>query len=336
VLAWSNDGETIYVKTRPLLWDMRGEACQCDFETWITLDRHTVRVRNRLTTFRTDNTWDLRTRVQELPALYGIGDLDHILTYTRSRPFGYDQELQWIGDTGMSWTTWNATEHWAACVNDQEFGFGVYSAPRTVFSGGHYGSSWGGAQDSPTCYLAPRDFVALGKASVYSYRYYLTVGTLDQIRQEAYDLERELSPDPTNDQTWGFNVDGDMQGWTPSANIMPAYVSNGLLRGYATDRNPYVASPPTAKSASVLKKVVVRLRNGTQGATARLYFQTASSSTWTADNTKLIAIKPYSDFTEYTFDMSGIPGWAGTITRLRVDPAAYSGRFNIDWIRLTR
>jgi hypothetical protein len=192
VLAWSNNGRTIYVKTRPLLWDMRGETCQCDFETWITLEGRTVRVRNELTTFRTDSRWRVTTRPQELPAVYAIADLNRVLTYTGRRPFRGDSLTQ-IADTPSFWEQWAGTEHWAACVNQQNFGFGVYSPQRSTFTGGLYGSTRGGERDNSTCYLSPLGWAALGKTSTYSYGYFLTVGSLDEIRQDVYELNRRLS-----------------------------------------------------------------------------------------------------------------------------------------------
>jgi hypothetical protein len=326
VLAWSNDGRTIYVKTRPLLWDMNREACQCDFETWITLEGRRVRVRNKLTTFRTDTRWDVMTRNQELPAAYAIADLHRVLTYTRRKPFTGDW-LTWIPDTPSFWERWEATEHWAACVNEQDFGFGVYNPPRTTFIGGLYGSPGGREWDNSTCYLSPLDWAALGKTSIYSYRYFLIVGTLAQIRQDVYDLDRRLS------ETWGFDVDGDFEGWTPSATVEPRSVVSGSLEGTATNNDPYVLSPVMRKSASLLKKVVVRLRNDTSSTSARLFFKT--NGDWSRAKSKTVTIQPHSNFWEYTFDMSSVPQWTGTITKLRFDPVEATGRFGIDWIGIT-
>jgi hypothetical protein len=187
VLAWSNNGGRIYVKTRPLLWDMRGEVCQCRFETWITLQGRTIRVDNKLTSFRSDSRWSDTTRSQELPAAYAIADLYRVVTYTGRKPFSHDWLTQ-IRDTPSFWEVWEGTEHWAACVNQQNFGFGVYSPPRTTFTGGLYGSAGGREWDNSTCYLSPRALYKLGKTSAYGYTYYLIVGSLNKIRQSVYEL----------------------------------------------------------------------------------------------------------------------------------------------------
>jgi hypothetical protein len=333
VLAWSNDGRTIYVKTRPLLWDMRGEPCQCNFETWITLEGPTVRVRNKLTSFRTDSRWNVTTHPQELPAVYAIADLNRVLTYTGRRPFSGDSVTQ-IADTPSFWEVWKGTEHWSACVNGQNFGFGVYSPPRTIFTGGLYGSPWGRQWDSSTCYLSPLGWTALDKTSTYYYRYFLTVGSLDEIRQEVYELDPLLSARSESEQTWGFDVDGNFEGWTPNASVAPASVVSGSFVGTAANDHPFVASPVMDKSASSLKQVVVRLRNDTASSQARLFFQTAASGTWSQSKSKTVTITPNSGFAYYAFDMSSVPEWSGTITRLGLDPVASAGSFGIDWVRI--
>ena len=57
VLEATSDGAEIYVKVQPLLWDMNNELAECHFESWITLDKNSVHVRNKLTCFRTDDRW---------------------------------------------------------------------------------------------------------------------------------------------------------------------------------------------------------------------------------------------------------------------------------------
>jgi len=191
VAAFRNDGRTIYVRTRPLLWDMWREQCQCNFETWTTLEGRTVQVRNKLTTFRTDSRWSVVTRSQELPAVYAIADLNRELSYTGDKPFmGYP--VTQIPDGQSFWERWKGTENWAACVNGQNFGVGVYSPPRTRFSGGLYGSPGGGAWDDSTCHISPHALVTLDKTSEYGYTYHLTVGTPHDIRRNAYEHYRTL------------------------------------------------------------------------------------------------------------------------------------------------
>src|SRR5439155_8993817 len=264
---------------------------------------------------------------------YAIADLYRVLTYRGPAPFS-DLPLQRIDDTSSPAEGWTATEHWAACVNSENFGLGVYSPARTPFLGEFFGSPGGGEWDSATCYLSPRQTARLFKKSIYNYKYYLMVGTVDEIRQSIYELESRLSAGMNSEQTWGFTADRNFEGWTTSETVAPVGVLSGSLSGIATDTDPYLVSPSTGKSASLLKHVVVRPKNSTPSTQAKLFFRTLASNSWSDSKSKVVTIKPNSDYTEYTFDMSGVPGWTGTVTRLRLDPIDATGRFDVDWIRI--
>ena len=196
----SNDGNELYVKTIPLLWDMNDESAECFFEMWITLDGKAVHVRNKLSTFRTDSRWGLQAIYQELPAVYTIGDLSCLYTYVGDAPFT-GGALTSIVNSGPPWMYWGGpdasypewnkpTEKWAAHVDDSDWGVGVYT-PTTVelYGGGFYGTAGGGAHDSSTGYMQPAGLETLGKDTVYTYDYYLIVGTLSEIRAFVYDKE---------------------------------------------------------------------------------------------------------------------------------------------------
>jgi hypothetical protein len=202
ILAWSNDGNTVYVKTRPLLWDMRNEQCQCNFETWATLSGNTIHVRNKLTTFRTDNRWIVTTTGQELPAVYAIGDLHQLYSYVGGAPYT-GAPLTRISNNPppfppWPWTKWNAAEDWSACVNASGFGIGVLNRNQTEFNGGFYGRIGGDATSASTCYLSPIAAATLDKTSLYEYSYSLIVGSLGEIRQTVYALSDHGAPPPSN------------------------------------------------------------------------------------------------------------------------------------------
>jgi hypothetical protein len=338
VLYQNNTSTGMYVRTQPLLWDMRSERCECQFETWINLEGKRVRVHNKLTTFRTDNRWSVSTRDQELPAVYPIANLDRVVSYTGSRPFSWDGANQIPKSSDWIWSRWTASENWGACVDGSNFGVGVYTPGRTTFLGGLYGGAGGTTTSSNTCYLAPLEAVPLDKSTTFDYDYWLVVGTIDQIRQQAYALNRGV-PAPAPDfrsgdaQTWKFNANGDFGGWSPNGQISSQSVSGGMLNGKATGPDPFMVSAPLQKPARN-KKVTIGLRNSTDSKSAQLYFTTAADSSWNLAKSKRVAIEPESGFRTYTFDMSDVPAWTGTITRLRLDPAYTRGTFNVDWIRV--
>ena len=191
VLGWSNDGRTIYVKTRPLLWDMRLESCQCDFETWITVEGRRVRVRNKLTTFRADTRWDVRTLWQELPAAYAIGDLSRVISYVGTRPFSYGPVTE-VPNTPSFPSTGTGPRTGPRASTRRASG-SACSAPQIRSSPEGSTERQTEASGTTTCSLSPLGLAALDKTSAYSYRYFLTVGTIDQIRQGVYGLNASLS-----------------------------------------------------------------------------------------------------------------------------------------------
>ena len=189
VLERINNGSTIYIKTRPMLWDMNGEYAECEFETWATLKGTAIHVKNRLTTHRTDNIWtEVIPKHQELPAVYTIGDLSNLYTYQGDKPWTNDALTQ-IHNSGPPWAYWETSENWAAFVNDGDWGLGVYNKSRTLFVGGFHGVPYGGPTSASTGYISPLTTEALDKNSVFEYEYDLILGNLSTIRSYVYQAQ---------------------------------------------------------------------------------------------------------------------------------------------------
>lgn len=203
VLEAKLEDNTIYTKVQPLLWDMNNEISESHYETWVSLDGNTVRVKNKLTCFRTDNRWETKPRDQELPAVYTIGALSTLYTY--------DGDAPWTGAAlkviepkpfpGYPWPTWTGQEKWAANVNADKWGVGVYTTVAERFCGGFHGTPPGETADACTGYISPLKTVTLEKDSVFEYEYYLIVGTLDEIRAFVYAKEGKSLPEPPKENT---------------------------------------------------------------------------------------------------------------------------------------
>ncbi len=180
-----------YVKTIPLLWDMNNEPGECYFEQWVSLKGNTAHVRNRLSIHRTDERWGVETRSQELPAVYTIADLYHLYTYEGPKPFTMDA-LTEIKNQGPPWASWGReqpTEKWAALVDDQLWGVGVYNKDTQFFTGGFCGKPGGGEKDPSTGYISPLRDERFEKDDTFEYEYDIIVGTLEQIREFVYKAE---------------------------------------------------------------------------------------------------------------------------------------------------
>ena len=190
ILDSYNTGTEIYVKTLPMLWDMDDEYAECEFETWVSLEGIVVHVRNRVTIHRTDDLWtEVRPQHQELPAVYTIGDLTNLYTYTGDAPWT-SGALTEVENSGPPWQYWNTKEHWAAFVNDSDWGLGVYNERCTRFVGGFHGEPGGGFIDGATGYISPLATESFGPTAVYEYDYDLILGNLSDIRSYVYSLNR--------------------------------------------------------------------------------------------------------------------------------------------------
>ncbi len=227
VIEHQHSDEEIYTKTIPMLWDMDNEPAECHFETWISLDGNTVIVRNKLTTFRTDDRWSATPRHQELPAVYTIADLPHLYTYDGDAPFTRDA-LTRIPPTPPPWTYWDGTEKWAAYVDDDNWGVGVYYADAEEFIGGFAGSPGGGTMDASTGYISPLRTMAIEKDTVFEYEYTLIVGNLDEIRDFVYIAEgHTVDQPPSND-----DENDEDNGTLPPDTDMPVRWSAGVIGAF--------------------------------------------------------------------------------------------------------
>ena len=202
MLDETTDGEEIYIRVQPLLWDMNNELAEAHFESWIRLEGNIVKVRNRLTCFRTDDFWDVVPRHQELPAVITIGALSTLYTYDGDSPFTRAPLtiIPPVTGGGFPWSYWGAGEKWAAHVDENLWGIGVYYADTEEFIGGFFGTPPGETADNPTGYISPLRTIALDKDTVFEYEFDLIVGTLNEIRAHAYASEGhtyELDPDNT-------------------------------------------------------------------------------------------------------------------------------------------
>jgi hypothetical protein len=209
VIEHRNDGKAIYVKCVPMQWPLDNVPLEGTFEIWYSLEGPAVRVRARLNNARPDTTqWPART--QEMPAVYTNGPFYRLMTYSGEKPFGGGELTRIehsLGQDGVPWATWTATESWAALVNDDGFGVGVWNPACGRFSGGFAGKPGkGGAKDGPTGYISPNRQEILDHNIVHEYEYTLIVGGLKEIRAWVYEhAKRPVPPD--------YRFEKDRQGW---------------------------------------------------------------------------------------------------------------------------
>lgn len=311
VAAWKVEGTTIYTRVRPYQWALRKVRCECIFETWLRLDGRSVHMRTRMNNDRPDHTQYPAT-TQELPAVYTVGALRHLVSYTGSAPF--TGAAVTALPTRFPWTDWLATEGWSAYLDDDGMGLGVISPSAQTFAGGFSGPLRDGdAQADQTGYIAPLLKEILDHNIRYSSEATLVVGTLADIRAAAQAaVTQQTRPDylfATDRQHWWY-LNGHDEGWP----------IRGGLRFVADGEDPQMFAPKRAFSAdSVPVLHMSAVFTGPQR-TAQLFWTTYSDSGFNEAHSMRFEVQPDGKAHSYSLNMSEQPSWSGIITGLRFDP----------------
>jgi len=316
VLESRVDGNELYVKSRPMQWALNNVPGEATFETWIRLEGQVAHVRSRLVNMRTDTAEQFAARDQELPAVYTIGKLYRLFTYNGLAPFtgGAATELPRVPPP---WQYWRATENWAALVNDDGWGLGVFHPGSAHFIGGFAGTpNTGGPYDDPTGYISPIRTEVLDSNIVYEYNYDLILGTLGQIRQWVYDHQPDPRPNyvfQSDRQHW-HTTKGDA-GWP----IVSAYRVN--LAGI----DPIMVGPECAFRAEDVPTLYISAAYHVTGATpgtaqAQLFWEVDNEGGFSQPQS--LRFNPILDgqFHTYAIDMFTSEFYHGLISQLRFDP----------------
>jgi autotransporter-associated beta strand protein len=316
LLDWSNRGGELYVKSRPKQWALQNVDAECTFEQWITLSGSAAIVRNRLTNARRD-TAQHRALDQELPAAYTWAKLTRLTTYAGTRPFT-GGALTVIPNAGPPWTSFRATEGWAAFVDDDEWGLGVFVPGTVRFIGGFAGTvGVGGTSSTNTGYIAPVRTEVLDHDIVYDFTYHLILGTTADIRGYALAHRPDLEPD--------HRFQGTRSGWTYGGSASDSgFPLTDRLHVLVAGTDPQMWGPECTFQAEDVPTLHVRAAFGLAAGTA----PTATFS-WERDNgreptsdtqSKAFAVIADGQFHTYEVDMTTAAAWRGQISRLRFDP----------------
>lgn len=317
LVEMKNDGKTLYMKSAPMQWALKNVPGDCQFETWITLEGRTVRVRNRLTNEREDRT-QYPAMNQELPFVYTIGKLHRLVTYAGDSPFTDDllKEIPKVPpkDNQPQWATFFATEHWAALVDDDDWGLGVIHPDVVRFIGGFSGKpNTGGPDDDPTGYIAPVRQEILDHNIVYEFRYTLVLDNLTNIRKEAC-KQRPKSALPV------YRFTNDRQHWWFLNAEDTGYPINGHLRLKVEKTDPQMYGPDGYWDAKEAPIIYIRAAYRTKNKIAEIYWETTDRPGFPPEQRARFAIEPDGKLRTYEVNLSQSPSYRGHIRRLRFDP----------------
>ncbi|MCX7819771.1 MAG: hypothetical protein N2652_11305 [Kiritimatiellae bacterium] len=174
----------LYSETVPKLWDMPNEDASALMRQWIHFEpdlRNVVAVRCEFLACR-DGEADRWGRVanngQEIPACYFVRKFDRFRTYLGDGRWRAEPTAP-----GPPWGRARPPLNAVAVFDDDGQGVAVFSPAATQpwNYGPHGADRAAGPADAPCVHLAPIDVVPMGPHSTYRYRFWLVVGTENEI-----------------------------------------------------------------------------------------------------------------------------------------------------------
>jgi hypothetical protein len=277
-------------------------------------------------------------RHQELPAVYTNGEYYRLVTYRGDQP-GTGDQMDTIPKKeggGFPWDYWLATENWAALVNDEGWGLGIYKPDNYLFIGGFAGKEGkGGTHDSPTGYVAPLHTEILDHNITYEYRYALVLGSLTDIREYAVEQREGMGlPD------WKF--ENDRQHWSYQAPQRKGTDAGWPIKGFVQldlgTPGLVAISPPRlwmADEAPVLHinaAFKTRQKKSLIGWTR--YRPDRHQPSFGAEDRIDFDIEGDGKFRTYTIDLTTADNYTGALSYLMLKPALEPE--NGGWVKIKR
>ncbi len=312
VVEHRNDGSELYVKCIPMQWPLDNEPGECTFECWIGLEGSVVNVRSRMVNNRSDKT-QYSGRGQELPATYTNGPWYRLVTYTGDRPFS-GGETTTIAPQ-FPWASWQATENWAALVDESGFGVGIYEPGVYHFIGGFAGTPGaGGPKDAPTGYIAPLHSEIIDWNIDYDYRYSLVLGTIDEIRATVCDLGSAPAP-----PSWRFSQ--DRQHFTYVNATDSGWPIRGELDVLLEGEDPQLIGPEALWMADEAPRLYIEAALTGADAEAQVFWSRSDAPGFSQERSVTFRLTADGEHRITGVDLCRSPEYRGCITSLRFDPA---------------
>ena len=168
----------LFSRSIPNHWASGEDITNAVMEQQITLTNAMAHIRFR---FSYTGTTAHPPTHQELPAVFIDGAYTNLVFYKGPNP--------WTGDTltrvipGWPNEGKKTTEHWAAFVNDADFGIGVFTPGTGDLTCYRYeGNRKTGPTGAACSYFAPVRTLAITPGFTFEYDVWLTVGTASEIR----------------------------------------------------------------------------------------------------------------------------------------------------------
>jgi hypothetical protein len=271
-------------------------------------------MRCRCTNLRSDQT-PYRPCPQELPAVYTISKLSRLMSYTGQKPFTQDTLTQVTNDwrKPWPWTRFVATERWAALVDNDGWGLGVFQDDGGEFHGGVYGDD---RSDDPkhdsTAYLAPIHLENFDHNIVYEYHTDFVVGKLADIRKRFNDLATKTPP------AWRFVK--DRQHWTMRNATDQGFPMNGEWRIQFGASQPRLESAVQCWRAESAPSAELVIADSGQAMTARILWKRLDDTQYDARKSLSLDLISDGKFHKYPLNLASSPEYRGLIIGVAIEP----------------
>lgn len=310
-----NDGKSIHVRCVPLQWPLNNVPGECIFESRITLEQNRIHVTAGIDNRRIETT-QFPGRHQELPAIYLKAGYHRLMSYRGVRPFA-DEPAEHITNEQIpqvKWSYWQGTENWAALVNDQDFGLGIWSPERLSFVGGFSGApNQGGVFDRSTGYVASYSTEIIDHNIQHRFAYVLIVGKLDDIRGYVRDHSvRGRVPEYVfaNDRQGWHYVDAKDAGWPIQQELVVDLNS----------RDPSLVGPAAFWSSKEAPTLFIRAAYSGRPARAQVYWKRFGDKDFSFQQQLTFDLVPDGKYRTYSVRLSTHPQYQGPMVGLRFDP----------------
>ena len=191
----------IRVVCRPLDWALNNVPTQTYYTSVYELTGSGLTAFNTAVDFLATAWGD---RQQEIPAFYTVSALGNFTFYDGAAPWT-DAPLRtetdlgfWAGKPAFELDEDNS-ETWCAWTDGTGYGVGLYTPAATQLLAGRF--QYNGTSDpeaDPTNYVAPLGVFRLRFGEPYTYTFYLTAGSVGEIRQTFKEIQAQAGPERQN------------------------------------------------------------------------------------------------------------------------------------------
>ncbi|MCP4312934.1 MAG: hypothetical protein GY790_16865, partial [Bacteroidetes bacterium] len=213
------------------------------------------------------------------------------------------------------WSRFQATEGWAALVNEENIGMAVYSPHTERFLGGFTGEEGTGSTfDIPCGYICPVGDIVLDHNIDFSYEYVIVTGMLNDMRKDIYDLHREYRMNlPV------YDFDEGRQGWYYKNAEDSGWPIEGKLIIHPLGEECTLWGPEHSYQSGEIKEIEIVAAFDSDAGKFQFLWNRIEGSEKTGQESLDIDIVPGAGLNTYRIDPGELPGFKGLITGIRLE-----------------